>query len=270
VVCSAPVGDLILQDQLASAVWLAGASLTLWAQWRRRWWLCGAAAAVACIRPDNALPLLAALLWITIRQPRALLKVVGGGLLLLGPLSLVCFIWNPAWPADYVHSVSLYQATGVFGLAKGMLGLAGPLLLSGLVCVAALLVVRRQTERISLDRGAVVMALTILAAPLEGLYSAAVVLPAVLRLARRPGLTAGAWVVALAPWAVVILLAPVLLGPDPKLAINLLPLTGLWMMAAVLVALLRPAAEPAHDEGRWRMLGSRWRPIGLRRTSPPR
>jgi hypothetical protein len=204
------------------------------------------------------------------RQPRVLLKIAGGAALLLVPPTLVCFLWDPSWIADYAHSLALYPATGVFGLLRSLVGPVGPVLLIALVSGASLLVVRRNADRISLDRGAAVMALSLLAAPLEGMYGAAVILPAVVRLAQRPGLGLAPWVVAMAPWAVVVLLTPVLLGPDPALVVNLLPLTALWMLAAALVALLRPAAEPAHDEGRWRVLESLRRPIGLRRTSPPR
>jgi hypothetical protein len=90
---------------------------------------------------------------------------------------------------------------------------------------------------------ALAMGITVLVAPLGGLYCAIFVLPALLRLGMRRGFSLVPWIAAVVPWLTILLLSPLLLGKDPGLVLNSVSFLdfGLLLLA---YPLLRMAPEP--------------------------
>jgi hypothetical protein len=212
---SIPVISLVRLDQLNSAVGLAALSLAIWAQRRDRWFLVGCAAAFGLARTSNAIPIIAMLAVTGIGRPRELATAALGLLSLVVPAGLLAFIWDPHWVADYAHNLSIYPLSGPVKLFEVIFGSRGPVLLEVLVTLAAgWLAWPCRGRKLDLDRAALGLALSVVAAIVSTYYCAVFALPALIRLARRHGYAAVRWMVAAGPWIVVLLLAPLLLSPD--------------------------------------------------------
>jgi hypothetical protein len=230
-------------DQLQAVAGLLALSLAVWAQRRERWWLVGVAAAFGMIRVANAIPVLVILILSFWGKPRQLAIAIGSGLLAMAPLIAISFAWDPNWIRDYIDGISAYPFNGTAKLASHSLGYPGLGLLALLSSVVAIWLNRRQLGgRLDQGRVALAMGITVLVAPLGGLYCAIFVLPALLRLGMRRGFWTVPWIAAVVPWLVILALSPLLLGNDPGLALNSVSFLdfGLLLLA---YPLLRMAPE---------------------------
>jgi hypothetical protein len=240
-ILSIPVLSLVTVGQLEAAVGLAALSLAIWAQRRDRWLLVGVCAAIGVSRTANALPVLAMLAVGGWGRWRQLLTAAGAGALVLGALAGVAFWWDATWVGDYAHNLTTYPAHGLPQLAAAAAGPAGIAAVALAGCVAgALLAWSSRGRPLDVDRVAVGLALSVLIAPLQALYCAVFLLPAVLRLSLRRGFAGLPWVFAIVPWVVVLALAGALLSPRPAGTRDLLTLMAVPMLLA-LYPLLGPA-----------------------------
>lgn len=103
--------------------------------------------------------------------------------------------------------------------------------------------------RLDLGRTALAIGITVLVAPLAGLYCGIYALPALIRLGMRPGFWLVPWIAAIVPWLTILLLAPPLLSREPLLTLNFLSFLdfGLLLLAYPLLRLApeAEASEPA-------------------------
>jgi hypothetical protein len=232
VLLSLPVISTATIDQFQSALGVAAVSLLVWAHNRQRWSLVGVGAALALIRPVNALPVLIMLVIAVLQKrtgTRAMLISAGA---ILVPASLVATSIAPGWGWQYVAALHGYPVTGLLGMVKGQFGIVGIFGLTVLLCSFAVWLMRETGGILEPDAVAAVLALSVLVAPLPGLYCLVFVIPAVLRVGQRPRLAAAPWLVSITPWLIVLVLSPELLGPNPLTTLNLLPTLNLWLVAA--------------------------------------
>jgi len=221
ILLSAPVFAVIWIDQLQAAVGLAALSLAIWAQRREKWWLVGIAASIGMIRLLNAIPVLCILLYAGWRKPRQLGIAVGAAAAFMAPLLAISYLWDRTFITDYIAGVTAYPFNGPPKAVVHSIGPWGIAVLLLIECGAALWLVRRDAGRpLDPGRAALAMGLTVSLAPVGGLYPAIFVLPALIRLGMRPGFSALPWIAAVAPWVVMLVVSPRLLGPDPGLTLN--------------------------------------------------
>jgi hypothetical protein len=176
----------------------------------------------------------------------------------MAPLMFVAFLWDPHWITDYIAGINSYPFNGAPKLASHSFGFGGLGVLVIVACVVALLLVRHDVGRpLSAARSALGMALTVVIAPLGGLYSAVFVLPALVQLGLRPGFRAVPWIGALAPWLIIAALSPLLLGADPGLTLNYISFIdyGLLLLAYPILRMaphagLEVSPSPLAVEGR--------------------
>jgi hypothetical protein len=248
VMLSAPVFAVVWIDQLQSVTGVCALSLALWAQRKNLWWLVGPAAAFGVIRVPNAIPVLVMLLLGGWGRWRQLGIAALAGLAFMAPMMFVAFLWDPHWITDYIAGINSYPFNGAPKLASGSFGYGGLAALVVVGCAAALWLVRRDVGRpLEPGRAALGMALTVLVAPLGGLYSAIFVLPALIQLGLRRGFWIVPWIAAAGPWVVIVALSPLLLGADPGLTLNYVSFIdyGLLLLAYPLLR-IPPGADVSH------------------------
>lgn len=241
VLISLPAIHALVTDHLFSAIALLALSLALWAQRRDRWYLVGAAAAVAMIRFTNALPVIAMLIVGAWGSPGRYLRALGSGLLVLAPLVAVTTWLDPSWLPDYIHSLYFYPLAGWPRLAEAVAGGGiGMAVLQGGVAALAAWLVRKQAGRpLDPDLSALGLALTIVSAPGEGPYTAIFTLPALARVGSRRGLEALPWIASAAAWAALVLAGLLYSGPGWWSAWALFTLVSTWFLLHA-YPLLRP------------------------------
>lgn len=227
---SMPALSLILHDHLVTALGLTAVSLAVWAQRRQRFVLAGAALAVGAFRTANFLPV-AVMLAVSVGPRWKDWLRFGGGLgAVLAPLTLAAFVVDPNWVADWQADLRLYPLAGLVRLVAPA-GTAG--VIGAQVAVAGLagVLVRRSFGRpIDLDRASLGLAIGILPAPMDGIYSCLFVLPAVLRAGLRPGYGQIPYLTAAGSWIFVLVAAPWLLSAAPEAALSLLTTVAFWLL----------------------------------------
>ncbi|HEY8738142.1 MAG TPA: glycosyltransferase 87 family protein [Candidatus Dormibacteraeota bacterium] len=231
---SAPVFAVVWIDQLQAVAGLAALSLALWAQRTNRSWLVGVAAAFGVIRVANAIPVLVILLLSFWGKPKQLGIALGSAMLAMAPLVAISFLWDPHWVTDYIDGISAYPFNGTAKVASQSLGYPGLGLLALISSAVAIWLIRRDIGgRLDPGRSAMTMAITVLVAPLGGLYCAIFVWPALIRLGLRRGFWMVPWIAAGVPWVVILALSPLLLGRDPGLTLNFISFLdfGLLLLA---------------------------------------
>ncbi|HET9847795.1 MAG TPA: hypothetical protein VFR68_04480, partial [Candidatus Dormibacteraeota bacterium] len=218
---SAPVFAVIWIDQLQAALGLAALSLAIWAQRREKWWLVGIAAVIGMIRVLNAVPVLCILLLGVWGKPRQLALAVGAAGAFLAPLLVISYLWDHTFVSDYIAGLTAYPYNGAPKVATQSFGIWGLVLLLAINCAVALWLLRRNVgQPLDPGRAGLAMAFSVAITPVGGLYPAIFTLPALIRLGLRPGFAAVPWTVALAPWLVILVLSPVLLGSAPGMTLN--------------------------------------------------
>lgn len=209
---AAPGATLIVHDHLITVLGVLAFSVAVRAERHERFFVAGIALGIGAFRLGNLLPV-AAMIAVGL-GPRwnAWLRCGAGLLLVIVPLSVTAFALDPVWMTDWQADLRLYPEAGLVRLVTPY-GLVGVLVAQTTIAAVAALVVRRSWGRpLDLDGASLGLALSVLMAPMEGIYSSLPVLPAVLRAgyrrgyARIPAVTAvGSWlpIVAVSPWLVV-------------------------------------------------------------------
>ena len=218
---SAAVFSVIWIDQLQAALGLAALSLALWAQRKEKWWLVGVASAIGTIRVLNAIPILCLLLLGGWGKWRQMAVALGSAATFMAPLLFISYLRDHQFVGDYLASLSAYPANGAPKVVIHSFGLWGVGLLLAAASAVALWLLRKDVGR-PLDpaRSAMGMALTVVVAPVGGLYPAIYALPALIRLGQRRGFTAIPWIGAAGPWLLILLLSPWLLSSQPGLPLT--------------------------------------------------
>jgi hypothetical protein len=221
---SVPVFGAVQADHPYSAVGLAALGLAAWAYRRQSWFLLGVGAALALIRPQNAVAALPVILLGL--SGKATIRAGMGAAAVLLPLVAVSFLWDPGWFGAYQQYVRLYPSSGIYGLlvrSLGVVGVSGVLLALG---VGGLWL--RRLRRDPLDAFTLVLAATVFVAPAPGLYSGLFVLPALQRVGARPEYRALPWVASASAWAIPLAVSPWLLANPPGI-FPLLSALAYWL-----------------------------------------
>ena len=209
VLASVPVFFDLLSPHLPTEVGLSGLCLAAWAQPRRRWVLLGLGMAIGLIRPPNALPLMAVLIYTSWGEWGGLIKAVIAAACLLMPLMVVAFLLDPDWIAGYSANLEHAVYAGLPLVAINISGLWGLILIQAATVLVALYLARSNRGRpLDPDTAAFVIALGVLPSKLSGAYSGLYALPAVARLGLRPRLRWTPWIASAAAWLFELLLFP--------------------------------------------------------------
>ncbi len=216
VLISVPVLDSLLASHLLSEVGLAGLCLATWAQPRRRWVLVGVGMAIGLIRPPNALPVAAVLVYSSWGEWRGLIKAAAGGACLLVPLLLFAFWLDPAWLGAYRNNLGTTVYAGLPLVALEFGGVWGLVLLQLATILGALFLVRsRRGQPLDTDVAAYAISLGVLSSKLSGAYSGIYAMPAVARLGLRPQLSWTPWIASGATWLLELTFLPGMLAGAP-------------------------------------------------------
>lgn len=220
---------MVQVDQIFSAIGLFGISLAAWAQHRRRWVWLGIGVAIALIRPINALPVLAMIVLCT--ELRNLAKAAVAGIAVAAIPLAAAWLLDSGWVGQYLHLLATYRMAGIPQVVARFWGPSGLLVLSLLpVAAAAALAGRPRARPLELDRAALALALSVVAAPLQGLYVGVFALPALVRLAGRAGAGWIAWVAVVLSWVIILATSGVLLGSHPVAAYPFLSALAYWLL----------------------------------------
>ncbi|MEA2682044.1 MAG: hypothetical protein QOK05_372, partial [Chloroflexota bacterium] len=236
---TSPAIEVVMNGQVMASGGLLALTLAIWAQRRERWVWAGVALGFGFIRISNALPLATMLVVVASARPRRLIALSGGAALVLGPLTLAAFLWDEGWIADFLFNIHQFRLSGPLRLVQIAYGTTGVALVTAANCAICGWIARRDRGGpIDLDRGAAVLALTVLTATLAGIYTAVFALPALVRVAARPGARYLLWAVAVIPWLLVLALSPWLLGADPQTTLNYIDTVGPLVLVAAAYPLL--------------------------------
>lgn len=238
---SVPVLGAVQIDHPYSALGLAALGLAAWAYRRQSWFLLGVAAALALIRPQNALAALPVLL--IGLSGRATIRAGMGAAAVLVPLVAVPFLWDPGWFGAYQQYVSLYPFSGIYGLLVRYLGVVGVSAVLLALGVGGLWL--RRLGRDPLDAFTLVLAATVLVVPAPGLYCGLFVLPALQRVGARPEYRALPWIASASAWAIPLAVSPWLLANPPGI-FPLLSALAYWL-AIQTYPLLRRGQKRQHS-----------------------
>ena len=216
VLISVPVLDSLLSSHMPSEVGLAGLCLAAWAQPRRRWVLLGVGMAIGLIRPPNALPLVAVLVYSSWGEWRGLIKAAAAGACLLLPLVLLAFWLDPGWLAVYRDNVGTTMYAGLPLVVLEFGGTWALFLLQVATILGALYLVRkRRGQPLDPDLAAYAISFGVLSSKLSGAYSGIYALPAVARLGLRPQLSWTPWIASGAAWLLELSFLPGMLAGAP-------------------------------------------------------
>ncbi len=133
---STPAVYALITTHVFSCLALLGCSLAFWASERRRspWWL-GLGLALAAIRPVNAVPLVAVIVWARRAEWQRLAAAGATAIVLCAPFTVWAFVIDPRWPLDYIAMLHAYPVAGLIQFVYA----AGPMAyLAALIALAAL------------------------------------------------------------------------------------------------------------------------------------
>jgi hypothetical protein len=213
---SAPLFVDLLTGHATSQLGLTGLCLAAWAQPRRRWILMGVGLAIGFIRPPNALPLLAVLVYGSWGEWRGLLKAVIAGAGLALPFVALAFWLDPSWVPAYLSNVGRTDYAGLPLVAMQLGGTWGLILLQIATIGGALFLARRHRGRpLEADLAAYVIAIGVVSGKLGGPYSGIYALPALARLGLRPRLAWTPWLASAAAWLLYLTFLPGILAGEP-------------------------------------------------------
>lgn len=212
---SVPLFADLLTAHATSQFGLMGLCLSAWAHPRRRWVLMGVGMAIALIRPPNALPLLAVLIYSSWGEWRGLIKaaIAGAGVML--PFVALAFWLDPTWLPEYSSNVGHTDYAGLPLVAIHLGGTWGLVLLQLTTVVVALYLARRRRgQPLDPDLAAYVIAIGVVSSKLAGPYSGIFALPALARLGLRPKLAWTPWMASGAAWLLELTFLPGMLNGD--------------------------------------------------------
>ena len=210
---SVPLVATLLSPHITSTLGLLGVCLAAWAQPRRNWAVMGVGLAIAFVRPPNALPLLAVLVYSSWDQPLGLLKAVVAGAVAMLPFLAWAFWLDPAWLETYRANIAHTDYAGLPLLAINIGGTWGVVLLQAAAVLGALLLARSQRGKpLDPDLGTLAIAIGVLSSKLSGPYSGLYALPALARLGVRPRLAWTPWIASGLGWLMEITFLPAMLA----------------------------------------------------------
>src|SRR5260370_10010979 len=142
---STPAVYALITTHVFSCLALLGCSLAFWASERRRTpMLLGLGLALAAIRPVNAIPLVAVIVWARRAEWRRLAAAAATAIVLCAPFTVWAFVIDRRWPLDYIAMLRAYPVAGLIQFVYA----AGPIAyLAALIALAAL------SLAIATDRG---------------------------------------------------------------------------------------------------------------------
>jgi hypothetical protein len=249
VVLSVPVFALVRIDQLMTAIGFAALSGAIFVQRRDRWWLSGALVALGLIRTANALPVMAMLVVGGWGRWNRLAQLAGGLLVVLVPLGAIATIWDAHWLQHYGHNLQVLPIVGPMKLIREQYGLTGTLLLQlGGCAAAAAIVLPSRGKPLELDRASLGLALSLVVSVVATFYPAIFVMPGLVRVAQRRGMSGVAWMAAFLPWLAILALAGPLFGPHPLGTLNLLTVLDLVLLGGC-YPLFRTGLSPPRAVG---------------------
>jgi len=228
-----PAVYALITTHVFSCLALLGCSLAFWASERRRspLWL-GLGLALAAIRPVNALPLVAVIVWARRAEWQRLAAAAATAIVLCAPFTVWAFVIDRRWPLDYVAMLRAYPVAGLIQFVYA----AGPI-----AYLAALIALTALSLAIAAYRGseagvATGMALSVAVAPLPGTYAAIFALPALMVAGRRSGYEWLPGIASAIGWLATISL----------LALNLAPaIASYWYVVNSYPLLRAPRARPS-------------------------
>jgi hypothetical protein len=198
---SVPLFADLLTAHATSQLGLTGLCLSAWAHARRRWVLVGVGLTIGLIRPPNALPLLAVLIYTSWGEWRGLIKAAIAGVCLMLPLVALAFWLDATWVTEYSINVAQTDYAGLPLVAIQLGGTWGLLLLQLMTVLLALYLARaRRGQPLEPDLAAYVIAIGVVSSKLAGPYSGIFALPALARLGLRPKLAWTPWIASGAAW----------------------------------------------------------------------
>lgn len=180
---STPAVYALITTHVFSCAALLGCTLAFWASERRRTpLLLGLGLALAAIRPVNALPVVAVIVWARRAEWRRLAVAAATAALVWAPFTTWAFVIDARWPFDYIATLRSYPVAGLIQAVYALGPVAYVVALIVLVGLSVALAAYRGPEV-----GAVAgMALSVAVAPLPGTYAAIFALPAVLIAGQGP------------------------------------------------------------------------------------
>src|SRR5260370_22856532 len=133
---STPAVYALITTHVFSCLALLGCSLAFWASERRRTpLLMGLGLALAAIRPVNAIPLVAVIVWARRAEWQRLAAAAATAIVLSAPFTVWAFVIDRRWPLDYISMLRAYPVAGLIQFVYA----AGPIAyLAALIALAAL------------------------------------------------------------------------------------------------------------------------------------
>jgi hypothetical protein len=175
----------------------------------------GVGLAIGLIRPPNALPLLAVLIYSSWGEWRGLIKAALSGACLMLPFIALAFWLDPSWVAVYSRNVGATDYAGLPLVAINLGGTWGLVLLQIVTILGALYLARgRRGQPLDPDLAAYVIALGVVSSKLAGPYSGIFALPALARLGLRPKLAWTPWIASGAAWLLELTFFPRILAGE--------------------------------------------------------
>jgi hypothetical protein len=247
---SVPLLADLLTAHATSQFGLMGLCLSAWAHSRRGWVLVGVGMAIALIRPPNALPLLAVLIYCSWGEWRGLIKAAIAGACVIVPFVVLAFWLDPTWVPEYSSNVGHTDYAGLPLVAIDLGGTWGLVLLQlATVAVALYLARARRGQPLDPDLAAYVIAIGVVSSKLAGPYSGIFALPALARLGLRPKLVFTPWMASAAAWLLELTFLPGMLKGDLGPPVWESVIAYAFVFAAWPLALANPRPAPSEIGG---------------------
>lgn len=223
---SLPVLASIQDTHAFSALGLLALVGAVSARERARLFLFGLSAAVAFVRPINALPVV--LCCLVGLRPRDLARAAVGGASVGLPLVVIAFLIDKEWPSQYVAALNEYSSAGLYRMLNYLGG--APALITILLAIGGATGIASARGRQLADMAYLGMAATVLLTPTNGLYTAVFALPALTRIGMRKGTEWFPWAASGSAWMSTLAAAPWLLGSAGPVALSLLSAIAYWFV----------------------------------------
>jgi hypothetical protein len=223
---SLPVLASVQDTHAFSALGLLGLVASVGARQRGRILMFGMTAAIASIRPINALPVvLCCLIGLSARD---LARAAAGAASVGLPLTAVAFVIDRNWPTQYMAALNEYSSAGIYRELHDVGGI--PLVAGFLIAIGAATGIAFARGRRLADMAALGMAATVLLTPTNGLYTGVFALPALMRIGMRHGTEWFPWAASGSAWAATLVVAPWLFSSTAGVAFSVLSAIAYWFV----------------------------------------